>query len=252
MTSKPHSLLRAVAATACLLFSATAAATDSLSFTARAGFSVGATAPLAMPATVSSVDAFRITPSFQTGLDATLPLHRLWGLSAGLRLEHKAMDADITAKGYRMELRQGAEQIGGLFTGHVSQQVQLWMLTLPLRATFAPSEKLRLSAGPYLSVLLSKQFSGTASDGYLRKGSATGPRIVIGNTPESQATYDFSDQLRRSQFGMALGVDWQMASRIGLYADFAMGLTGIFPNGFTTVEQTLLPLYATIGAYFQL
>lgn len=237
---------------ALLALSLPAAASDSIRFVARAGYNLGATTPMGMPASISSIDAFRPSPSFMAGVDATWLVGQRWCLSAGLRLENKAMDADITAKGYHMELRKGAERIEGLFTGHVSQQASLWMLTLPVYATYTLTPKWQLKAGPYVSLMLSKDFSGTASDGYLRQGGPTGPRIDIGDTPDTWATYDISDEVRRLQLGLTLGADWQALPRLGFSLDLSMGFTGLFPADFSTVEQTLYPLYGTLGVCYEL
>ena len=103
-----------------------------------------------------------------------------------------------------------------------------------------------------MSILLNKGFSGIASDGYLRKDSPTGPKILMGNREGEWATYDFDEDMRRLQFGIDIGIDWQLHKRIGLTADLNWGLTGIFPGDFKTVEQTLYPVYGTIGVFYRL
>lgn len=225
---------------------------DSLSVAVRAGYNVGATTPMGMPSSIVSVDAFKPTPSFRIGSDVLLPLSGRWGLSAGLQIENKAMDADVTTKGYHMEMRRGSESLEGLFTGHVSQQVTQWMITLPVCGVYSLNPKLRLRAGLYGSLLLKKEFSGIASDGYIRKGGATGPKIDIGNTSSTWATYDFSDEMRTLQVGVLMGADWQPFPRLGFYFDLGFGYTGIFQSDFKTVEQTLYPVYGSLGLVFLL
>ena len=46
-------------------------------------------------------------------------------------------------------------------------------------------------------------------------------------------------------------MDWQLHRNIGLSADVNWGLTGIFKKDFKTVEQTLYPIYGTIGAFYK-
>ena len=225
---------------------------ENMQMKARVGYSIGATAPLGVPATIRSIDSYRLTPSFMAGLDIAFPLQDKWGVMTGLHFENKAMNADVTTKAYRMELRKGNEVIEGLFTGHVKQKVREWMVTLPVQATYNLSSKVQLKAGPYLSLLFNKEFSGIASDGYLRQGDPTGPKIIIGAKEGEWATYDFSDEMRRFQFGVAAGVDWQVHKRLGVSADLSWGLTGIFKSSFKTVEQTLYPIYGTIGIYYKL
>jgi hypothetical protein len=125
------------------------------------------------------------------------------------------------------------------------------MFTLPIEATLALSRKVTLKAGPYFSLLVSKKFDGIAADGYIRQNDPTGPRINMGDKEGEWATYDFSEDMRNLQMGIAAGVDWQLHRNIGLSADVNWGLTGIFKKDFKTVEQTLYPIYGTIGAFYK-
>ena len=221
---------------------AEAGSLDSLQLKARAGYSIGGTTPIPLPETIRSIDSYSLTPSFMVGLDAMLPLTQQWGIMTGLRLENKGMKATVTTKAYFMEVVKGDQKMSGLFTGRVEQEVKQWMLTVPVQATFTLSHRVMLKGGPYVSFLLSKGFSGIASDGYLRKDSPTGPKILMGNREGEWATYDFDNDMRGVQFGVGIGVDWRVN----------WGLTGIFPSDFKTVEQTLYPVYGTIGVFYRL
>ena len=223
-----------------------------ISLKARAGYSLGASTPYGMPDAIESIDAFRLTPSFRAGVDAALPLAERWGISAGIVVERKDMDVAVTTKGYHMEMRQGTVGLEGVFTGRVSQQISMLMLTLPVYATFTVSPKVDFRAGIYGSLLLNKKFTGVASDGYIRQGGPTGPKIIIGDTPETQATYDFSDDMCKLQAGATVGVDWMPLERLGFSLDLAVGFTGIFNADFKTVEQTLYPIYGTIGVFYKI
>ena len=225
---------------------------DSLQLKARAGYSIGGTTPIPLPETIRSLDSYSLTPSFMVGIDAMLPLTQQWGIMAGLRFENKGMKADVTTKAYFMEVTKGDQKMAGLFTGHVEQEVKQWMLTVPVQATLTLSRKVMLKGGPYVSLLLDKGFSGIASDGYLRKDTPTGPKILMGDRDGEWATYNFDDDLRSLQFGIDIGVDWQVSKRLGVSADLNWGLTGIFPDDFKTVEQTLYPIYGTIGVFYRL
>ena len=223
---------------------------DGLSLKVKTGYSIGASTPYGMPEAIEGIDEFRLTPSFRVGVDAAQPLAEHWGVSAGLFVESKAMDVAVRTKGYHMEMRHGMESIEGVFTGHVGQQISMLMLTLPVCATYTISPKLELRAGVYGSLLLNNKFTGVASDGYIRQGGPTGPKIIIGDTPEAQATYDFSDDMRKLQAGATVGVDWLPWSRLGFTLDFTVGFTSIFKTGFKTVEQPLYPIYGTIGVFY--
>lgn len=225
---------------------------DDLQVKARAGYSIGGTAPIGMPETIRSIDAYKLTPSFMFGLDIQKNIEDKWGLLTGLHFENKAMNGDVTTKAYHMEVRKGDSMMEGLFTGKVHQEVTQWMFTLPIQATYSFNDKLQLKAGSYFSLLINKDFSGIASDGYLRQNDPTGPKILMGSKEGEWATYDFSDDMRRFQFGLAVGIDWQFYRNFGLSADLNWGLNGIFKSDFKTVDQTLFPIYATIGLFYRL
>ena len=225
---------------------------DSLQVKARVGYNIGGTSPIPLPRTIRSIDSYKLTPSFLVGADAEYGFDDNWGLMVGLRVENKAMRGIVTTKAYHMELVRGNSVMDGLFTGKVDQKVTEWMVTLPVEATLNVSRVVKLKLGPYVSYVFSRNFDGIASDGYLRQGTATGPKILIGNKEGEWATYNFSDNMRRFQFGAAFGVDFKIGCRWGLSADLNWGLTGIFKSDFKTVEQTLYPIYGTIGAFYRL
>ena len=231
---------------------AKAGSPDSLQLKARVGYNIGGTMPIPLPETIRSIDSYSLTPSFMVGFDAMLPFTQQWGIMTGLRFENKGMKGNVTTKAYFMEVVKGDQKMSGLFTGHVEQKVKQWMLTVPVQATLTLSKKVMLKGGPYVSFLLSKEFSGIASDGYLRKDSPMGPKILMGNREGEWATYEFDNDMRSVQFGVGVGVDWQAFKRLGVSADLNWGLTGIFPSDFKTVEQTLYPVYGTIGIFYRL
>jgi len=225
---------------------------DDLQLKARAGYSIGGTAPLGVPATIRSIESFKLTPSLTVGIDAMHPLSEKFGLQAALHFDIKNMNAEVTTKGYHMKVKMDDDELEGVYTGHVRQRVQQYMLTIPVQLTFNIGRKVQLKAGPYFSVLMGKKFEGDALDGYLRKDTPTGEKVLMGTNKNEWATYDFSDDMRPCQFGVAAGVDWAFHQRWGLSADLSWGLTGIFPSSFKTVEQTLYPIYGTIGVFYKL
>lgn len=225
---------------------------EMLQLKARVGYSIGATAPMGIPATIRSVESFRLTPNFMLGIDVMYPLTEKLGLQAALHYDIKDMDSEVTTKGYHMKVNMDDDELEGVYTGHVRQKVRQRMLTIPLQLTYELSRQVQLKGGPYLSFLLSKEFSGYAFDGYLRKDNPTGAKVVMGDREGEWATYDFSDDMRSLQFGLAVGVDWTLCRQLGLSADLSWGLTGIHRSDFKTVEQTLYPIYGTIGLFYRI
>lgn len=227
-------------------------ADGSLQLKPRIGYSIGGTAPLGLPATIRSLEAFHLTPNVMAGCDVVVPLTDRLGLLSGLHLENKGMDGEVTTKGYRMKLKMDDDEMEGYYTGHVRQKVRMWMLTLPVQLTVGLSPTLTLKAGPYVSWLFDRDFSGYASNGYLRKDDPTGQKVVMGSNENEWATYDFPDDMRRLQLGIAAGIDWLCWRNIGLSLDLSWGLTGIMKGDFKTVEQTLYPIYGTVGVFYAL
>ena len=225
---------------------------DDVQLKARVGYSIGGTAPLGMPATIRSIEAFHLTPNFLLGIDGSKLLYDRWGFQAGLRVENKGMDGEVLTKAYRMKVRMDESEMEGYYTGRVRQKVTLWMFTVPVQAIYRLSNKVTLKAGPYVSVMANKDFSGYASEGYLRKDDPTGVKVVMGDKEGEWATYDFTDDLRNFQAGIAIGADWQTFRRIGFSLDLSWGLTGIHKSSFKTIEQTLYPIYGTIGMTYKI
>lgn len=225
---------------------------DDVEMKARLGYSIGGTAPLGMPASIRSIEAFHVTPNFQIGFDVAKPLRGQWGVQTGLMLENKGMDGEVMTKAYRMKVRMDESEMEGYYTGRVRQKVTEWMLTLPVQATYQLGQKVRVKAGPYVSLLIDKDFSGYAADGYLRKDDPTGLKVVMGNKEGEWATYDFTDDMRWLQAGIAAGAEWQAWQRLGFSFDLSWGLTGIHKSDFKTVEQTLYPIYGTIAVTYKL
>lgn len=223
-----------------------------LRYMVRLGYSLGGTAPVGMPATIRSLDKFTPTNNTLLGLDAYKPLTDKWGLQAGFHYQNKGMKTDAKVKGYSMEMRRGDETLSGLFTGNVVTEVDEWMVTMPLQVAYNVSPNLRLKFGPYFSYVLSNNFSGYAYDGYLRVGDPTGDKVELGHVEGERGDYDFTEDLRHWQFGLDLGADWFFSNRFGAYAGLSWGLTNIFRKDFHVIEQSLYPIYGSIGLTYKL
>lgn len=216
------------------------------------GYNIGGSAPLGMPATIRSLDRFSLTPNINFGASATKHFSERWGVKVGVRFENKGMDIDAGVKNYHMEITKGGESLAGVFTGNVVSRADLWMFTIPVQATFDVSKKVRLRGGLFGSYLTGRKFTGWAYDGYLRKDDPTGVKVELGSGPDERGDYDFSPNLRHWQWGAVIGADWYFHRRLGVYAELDWGFSGIFESGFHTVEQTLRPIYGSIGLTYRL
>lgn len=226
--------------------------TDNIGYTVRLGYNIGGTAPLGMPATIRSMEKFELQGNFLLGFDVQKDFWGRWGLMTGLRFEKKGMKVDAKVKNYHMEIVRGGESLSGNFTGNNVSEASLQMITLPVMATYKPSSRVTLKLGPYVSYVNTRVFKGYAYYGHLRVGDPTGQKINIGSDEDTRGTYDFSDELRRLQLGIDAGVDWRFSNRWGVYADVTWGLTGIHSSDFHTIEQTLYPIFGSLGLTYRL
>ncbi len=226
--------------------------TENLNYTVRLGYNVGGTAPVGMPATIRSLEKFELQGNFLLGFDVQKDFWGKWGLMTGLRYEKKGMSIDAKVKNYHMDIIRGGDRLSGNFTGNNVSEADLQTISLPVLATFKPSARVMLKLGPYVSYVNTRVFKGYAYNGYLRVGDPTGQKINIGSDAETRGTYDFSSDLRRLQLGVDAGVDWQIYRRWGVYADITWGLTGIFQSDFHTIEQTLYPIFGSVGVVYKL
>ena len=225
---------------------------DNLKYNFRFGYMVGGTAPVGLPATIRSLDSYKLEPNVTVGIDVNKPLGEHWGVATGLRLENKGMNIKATVKNYHMAFVQKGAYLDGYFTGHNQSEAEEWMITLPVYGYYAFNKNCRVKFGPYISVLTSARFTGYAYDGYLRANTPTGAKIEIGSDEISRGNYDFSDDMRHFQVGLMAGVDYYWGKRWGAFADLTWGVTGIFKSSFHTIEQTMYPLYGSIGLCYRL
>ena len=224
---------------------------DSLEYDMRLGYCIGGTAPVNMPATIRSLNDYSFQRNFSLGVDARKQLSRRWGVMAGLRIENKGMHIDADVKNYHMAIVRGGERLEGYFTGCNNTKVEEWMLTVPVMATFHTGRWL-IKCGPYMSYVATRSFKGHVYDGYLRTGNPTGDKVDMGPEDEDSPTYDFSEDMRKFHVGIAIGADYRIGKRLGVYADLTWGLNDAFKSSFKTIEQTLYPIYGTIGLTYKL
>ncbi|MDD4636100.1 MAG: porin family protein [Bacteroidales bacterium] len=214
-----------------------------LEYRVKAGFNLGGAAPIPLPAEIRSIESYNPTLVFAIEGNVTKWMNNRWGLITGLRFESKGMKTDAKVKGYQMEMvskQDGA--LKGVWTGSVKTHSRSAYMTVPLLATWKYNKRLQLELGGYYSLLIDGSFSGTAYDGYLRKGDPTGEKVLV-----SEAAYDFSDDLRNNHFGFQMGAEWRAFTHLNMYGDFTWGVNNIFKDDFKSISFAMYPIYLTLG-----
>ena len=207
------------------------------------GYNVGGTAPLPMPVEIRGIEGFNpgLNFSFEESVQFLFGKSN-WGLRFGARVESKGMITNADTKNYYMSVANGDGIVSGHWTGKVETNVKNTYLTVPLLAVYQASSRWNISLGAYASYLIDGNFTGYAYDGYLREGNPTGEKIELEKAP-----YDFSDNLRKFNWGLQAGAEYQICNHLAIFADIKWGLNGIFPRDFNSVTFALFPIYGTVG-----
>ena len=219
-----------------------------LEYEVRAGINIGGTTPLPLPQEIRALTGYspNINLALGGGIIKWLGKQEKWGFIIGLRLETKGMEAEARTKNYSMEIiGDGGERMSGNWTGMVKTKYRASYFSVPVLAAMKLSERVRLSAGPYVSFKTSGDFSGHVFDGYLREGDPTGNKVVFEG--ESVAPYDFSEELRTFQWGVQAGVTWRAFKHLNVHADLQWGLNDIFQKDFNTITFAMYPIYLNVG-----
>lgn len=219
-----------------------------LEYEVRAGFNIGGATPIPLPQEIRALTGYSPNINLALGGDIIkwVGKQEKWGFIIGLRLETKGMEAEARTKNYGMEIiGDGGERMSGNWTGMVKTKYRASYFSIPVLAAWKLSDRLRLSAGPYVSFKTSGDFSGHVFDGYLREGDPTGNKVMFEG--ESVAPYDFSDELRTFQWGVQAGVTWRAFRHLNVHADLQWGLNDIFKKDFTTITFAMYPVYLNVG-----
>ena len=214
-----------------------------------AGFNLGGTSPLPLPAEIRKIESYQPGLCFmlQGAAHKRIGTDRKWGVMFGLRFESKGMKTDATVKNYHMEAvnDDGSGTVRGAWTGKVKTEVSSTYLTMPILATYDISKRWMVKAGPYFSYMVHGTFKGSAYDGYIRDIDPTGPKTEV-----QSASYDFSDDLRRFQWGVQAGGEFKAYEHLSVSLDLSWGLNVIFPRDFGSVTFALYPIYGTLGFHY--
>ena len=214
----------------------------------RMGYNLGGTSPMPLPEEIRKIDSY--SPGLPLSLEANFikrfDTYKKWGLLFGVKVETKAMETKATVKNYGMEIiGDDGSRVAGRWTGGVQTDVENYYLTFSVLGTYRVHPRTNIKAGVFMSYVMRRKFNGYVYEGYLRNGDPTGEKTSF--TDGQTASYDFSDNLRRFQWGAQVGVDWQAFKHLKLYADLTWGLNDTFKNDFKTITFSMYPIYVNLG-----
>lgn len=222
---------------------------EKLVFQLRGGFGIGGFSPIPLPAEIREIEGFNPRLNFNFEGNATywfINSQNLFGIRAGLKLENKGMRAESIVKNYGMEIiGDDGNRVSGNWTGKVSTKVQNSYLTLPVTFVYKISKPWEISGGLFFSYLMDNDFSGYVSEGYLREGGPTGNKIIFEG--DSEAPYDFSDDLSSFSYGAQVGGSVVVSKHLRVFADFTYGFNDIFKSDFKTITFKMHPIFLNLG-----
>lgn len=212
-----------------------------------AHFSIGGSAPLGMPTEIRKIESYN--PNLQLGIGAHVTKwlgdNSDWGVRLGVSANTKGMETKARVKDYSTEVIIDKLYMKGVFTGLVETKVENTYLTIPLSAVYRLSKRWSLYGGPHISFALNPGFDGYVSDGVFRQGDATGDKIIFDG--DSQAAYDFSDSIKRIQWGMQVGGEWALKKNLMLFSHLDYDFNDLFKKDFNSLTFSLHNIYLNIG-----
>lgn len=224
---------------------------DQIKHSITLGYNIGATAPFSFPNTIRQINSYApiFSPSF--GYQATYDLSSKWFVGTGLSVDVKGMKVTDSVQYFHtiISVDNGNGEKGsfeGDFTGTNATTSRNVYLTLPVFAGYRQGEW-DFKLGMYFACLLSAEFKGTVSDGYIRKGNSLGEKVLI-----ESADFDFSREVRSFDIGAHLGVSRHFGQRWVADLTGQLGLNPVFPSSFRGVGYNLHNMYLTLGVAYKL
>lgn len=217
------------------------------------GLNIGGTTPLPLPNEIRKVN------SYSAGLNPTIAIRTTrwmdnapqWGVTTGLYIDYRGMeiDADVKYWNTKLQVGEGATvgEYQGLFSGKNHTKMKVGYFTLPVMASYRPFTHWTFRLGGYVSWTHSTKFEGSAADGYICNGGATGDITAI-----DKATFDFSKELKSIDAGIAAGADWKVKNKISVVGQLNWGLVPVFPSSFTGIPYKMYNIYFTLGLAYRL
>ncbi|KIA96142.1 hypothetical protein OC25_03355 [Pedobacter kyungheensis] len=206
------------------------------------GYNIGGLAPTSLPDNIRKINHY--SPGFSPSLGYELIYHTgsKWAIGSGLNIGFKNMQVIDSVQYFHTQVSVDDAFVEGDFSGTNTTRVKNLYLSVPVYASYQLGEAWRFKLGVYLSRLISPSFSGSVSDGYLRKGDSFGEKITI-----NEASFDFSDRQRKIDFGLLGGAERLVWNQLAVRAELQWGLVPVFPGSFKGISFKMYNIFANLG-----
>lgn len=216
----------------------------------RLGFSIGGITPVPLPAEIREMMTFSPNGAFMQEIYGYKLFKEKFGFYFGERLAVEGMNVEARVKNYHMSIEQGGDYISGYFTGVDKTEAKLISVKIPIEFMARVNSRLDLRVGPYIQINLHREFKGEVYDGYLRENTPTGQKVVFSDG--SKATYDFSEDVKKTCFGAEVAADFQIKNGFGIFANLDYGFRSVFPDDFETISFKMYPIFFSLGLSYRI
>lgn len=217
-----------------------------LQFRLTAGLNIGGLSPIPLPDNIREIKSF--DPGFNPslGVEGLYQFRNKWSVGISPRLEYKGMKVKDRVMYFHTLIQMGegasAASFEGDFSGINYTESKNLYLGVPVFVQFTPGEKWHYRLGGYFAFLLDSRFKGTVSDGYIRNGGSLGEKVEV-----SSASFDFSDKVRKSDYGIYAGISRDLNARFSVDLGLQWGLRSAFPSSFSGISFPMYNIYGQLG-----
>lgn len=216
----------------------------------RLGFTIGGITPVPLSAEIREMMTFSPNGAFMQEFYGYKLFKERFGFYFGERLAIEGMNVEARVKNYHMSIEQGGDYISGYFTGVDKTEAKLISVKIPIEFMARVNSRLDLRVGPYIQINLHREFKGEVYDGYLRENTPTGQKVVFSDG--SKATYDFSEDVKKTCFGAEVAADFQIKNGFGIFANLDYGFRSVFPDDFETISFKMYPIFFSLGVSYRI
>lgn len=206
------------------------------------GYNIGGLAPLSFPNTIRKINSYNPGPAPAFGYELNYKFQEKWALGIGVRMDWKSMNVRDSVQYFHTLVSIDNSAIEGDFSGTNTTKVRNVYISVPIQAIFYPNKDWKLKLGVYLAHLIRPSFYGAVSNGYLRNGDSLGEKIII-----DQATFNFNDNQRTFDLGIATGAERMVYKSFAAKADLQWGLRPVFPDSFNGISFNMYNIFGTLG-----